>query len=317
MSQIVRIKTIRGATVQCIVWNCESPTGVIITAAGAGGGPGPGGSDGPYCLYERLAANLPCRYNISVIQIVYHVFSDMQAAVDDILAAIDYTKDTMGSVKVVLIGWSMGGAAVVEAAYQRGNNVNGIITIGGQTVGGENANQLHPETAFAILHGTNDTCINPAAAQHFYSIAGANTKKNLVLNMFPGEDHGIQGAWDFLVSGKDAYLRHLFCISKESWNSQHTRQQVRAGVNVQAPRDIESSSDKLFYVLLNGQLIPVPCLNFVTTRIGDIKQWFAVNHGINSENQEYIFNGVTLQDHLTLSQAGITAQSTIRLQNLT
>ena len=79
----------------------------------------------------------------------------------------------------------------------------------------------------------------------------------------------------------------------------------------------ESSFDKLFYILANGQLIPVPCLNFSNTRIGDIKQWFAVNHGINSENQEYIFNGVTLQDHLTLTQVGITAQSTIRLQNLT
>ena len=315
MSQIIRIKTLRGATVQCILWNCDSPTGVIITAAGAGGGPGPGGSDGPYCLYEKLATNLPGRYNISVIQIIYHVFSDMQAAVDDILAAVDYTKSTMGSVNIALIGWSMGGAAVVEAAYQRGEYINGIITIGGQTVGGENANKLHPETAFAILHGANDTCINPAAAHHFYSISGATSKKNLVLNMFPGEDHGIQGAWDFLVSGKKAYLRHLFCISEESWNSQHVRQQ--SGVNIQTFVHTESSSDKLFYVLVNGQLIPIPCLNFVNTRVRDIKQWYAVNHGINSHNQEYIFNGVTLQHHLTLNQAGITAQSTIRLQNVT
>ena len=176
MSRTINIKTSKGDSVQCILWLCDSTQGVVITAAGAGGGPGPGGSDGPYCLYQRLANYLPAQFNISVIQVIYHAFSDMQAAVDDILAAIDWTRSTMGLVNIALIGWSMGGAAVVEAAYLRGINIKGIITIGGQTVGGGNANKLHPDTSFAILHGSADTCINPAAANHFHTMAGGALK---------------------------------------------------------------------------------------------------------------------------------------------
>ena len=79
MSQTVSIQTLRGNSVQCILSSCQSPKGIVITAAGAGGGPGPGGSDGPYYLYQKLARKLPSRYSISVLQIIYHLFSDMQA----------------------------------------------------------------------------------------------------------------------------------------------------------------------------------------------------------------------------------------------
>ena len=308
MPQTVSIQTLRGNSVQCILSSCQSPKGIVITAAGAGGGPGPGGSDGPYYLYQKLARKLPPTHSISVLQIIYHLFSDMQAAVDDILAAIDYATATMGSTNIVLIGWSMGGAAVVEAAYQRGDKVQGIITIGGQTVGGENAIKLHPETAFTILHGMNDTCITPAAANHFYNIAGGNSKRNLTLNIFPGEDHGIQGAWDFLMSGSNAHLRHLFCVSEEAWRDEYDRQAHEEESSQQNPNDSE------FYILRDGQLLPVHCKDFIHTKISDIKQWFASNYGIPSESQEYIFNGDKLQNQLTLAEAGIKVKSTIRLQ---
>ena len=311
MSQTVCIQTFRGDTVQCILQSCSSPKGVLITAAGAGGGPGPGGSDGPYSLYRKLSENLPCKYSLSVLQVIYHVFSDMQAAVDDILAAIDYVRNTIGSVNIVLIGWSMGGAAVVEAAYQRGKTITGVITIGGQTVGGENANKLHPETAFAILHGMNDTCISPAAANHFYVMAGGASKKNLMLKLFPGEDHGIQGAWDFLVSGPRPYLGHLFCISEESWKSG----KMIEG-RVIAPTFEQEPSSKEFYILYGGQLITIPYQDLGNIRVGDIKQWFAENYGLARENQEYIFNGIILQNHSSLEEAGIQSKSTIRLQSI-
>ena len=308
----INLKTNRGATVHCILWSCDSPRGVVITAAGAGGGPGPGGSDGPYCLFQRLATNLPKQHGITVIQIIYHEFSDFQVAVDDILAAIDYTKGILSvSVGIVLLGWSMGGAAVVEAAYQRGKQVKGIITIGGQTVGGENANKLDSETAFAILHGSNDNCISPAAANHFYSLAGGASKRNLILKMFPGEDHGIQGAWDFLVVRKDAYLRNLFCISEESW---HLLECVE-GDNTNTKTFQPSTSKKEFYILFDRQLITVPCYRELNDiKVADVKEWFSEKVGIPSDNLVYIFNGNVMENNLTLEEARVDFCSTIRVQ---
>jgi len=309
MAQHLVLQTQRGASVQCFHWASSAPCGIVITAAGAGGGPGPGGSDGPYYLYKRLAEELPNKHNVSVLQIVYHLFSDMQAAVDDILAAVDWVHGTIGSrIPIVLIGWSMGGAAVVETAYLRGRTVKGIITIGGQTVGGENGNKLNSETSFAILHGAADTCISPAAAQFYYQLAGGQQKKNLICKIFPEEDHGIKGSWEFLTRGTNAYLRHLFDISEMSWVSSE-RSLAASGKSHK-----KETSCSEFYILANGKLITVPCKDFSKLTIGNIKSWFSSNYQVAIANQEYIFNGVTLNDHNTLQETGIQPKSTIRLQ---
>ena len=173
---------------------------------------------------------------------------------------------------------------------------------------------MDSETAFAILHGSNDTCISPAAAHHFYSIAGGASKKNLILKMFPGEDHGIPGAWDFLVTGKDAYLRHLFSISEDSW---HISKSVGDdGTNTKTFQPL--TSKKEFYILFDGQLTTVPCYRELKDiKVKEVKEWFSINVGVPSDNQVYIFNGNVLQDNLTLEQASVNFHSTIRLQHST
>ena len=71
----------------------------------------------------------------------------------------------------------------------------------------------------------------------------------------------------------------------------------------------------MFYLLANGRLITVPCNDFSSVRIGDIKEWFCSHYRMKSESQEYIFNGVALQNYLTLEEAGVKPESTIRLQS--
>ena len=110
------------------------------------------------------------------------------------------------------------------------------------------------------------------------------------------------------MSGSNAHLRRLFCISKEAWGDEYDRPANEEERSQQNPNDLE------FYILRDGQLLPVHCKDFIHTKISDIKQWFASNYGISSESQEYIFNGDRLPNHLTLKEAGIKVKSTIRLQ---
>ena len=110
----------------CVWWpsHSGSNTRTIITAAGAGGGPGIGGSDGPYLLYHRRARVLPEHFDVSVLQVVYHKFSDVPAAIGDVAAAIDFcvahgaagkeSTSARDPPTIILVGWSMGCPAVIH-----------------------------------------------------------------------------------------------------------------------------------------------------------------------------------------------------------
>ncbi len=169
----------------------EKSHACIITCGGAGGG-----LDGPYNLYDDMAAKFPIIYNLTVVQLDYRVYNSLKDAINDLVHCINYvTKMNYGS--IIVIGWSMGGANVIESSYRCKDTspIKGIITIAGQIFGAGNLPNL-AGIPILILHGTNDDCLKLTSAEFLYKIAKEPKKKIEVEN----GDHGLSGkGYDIIV----------------------------------------------------------------------------------------------------------------------
>ena len=97
--------------------------------------------EGPSCLFNRLASELPQR-GYTVLCLAYRVSDDEEEAAEDVMTCIDWAEGRFQ--ELTLLGWSMGSAAVVEAAYLRRHvpMVSGLITLAAQTSGTKNAEHL-------------------------------------------------------------------------------------------------------------------------------------------------------------------------------
>ncbi len=107
--------------------------------------------------------------------------------------------------RVVLVGWSFGGAVVISAGAQHnlvkaiGKNKNNQIflkslfflclaTVASQTAGTDRVSQLAEKgKACLFIHGKNDQCLSPQCSEQLYRFAGQ--PKELVL--YDGDNHGV------------------------------------------------------------------------------------------------------------------------------
>lgn len=151
----------------------NAPRGVVITCGGAGGGPGHLGAAGPSSVYERLASTLPLSDNITVLQAVYRVASNVPEAVADVRACIDFCVER-GWGPLALMGWSMGSAVIVQAGEPYAQRtmqtkqaplIRALITLAGQSAGIQNISRYDAKkTAFLFVRRTssqsyNSTCL--------------------------------------------------------------------------------------------------------------------------------------------------------------
>ena len=176
--------------------------GIVVTCPGAGGGPGPndplggggGGTYGGYNVYGRLAAALPPR-GIAVLLVHYpggqpeaHGVAGIAATAAHLVAAAEWALGHAGIVPLALVGWSMGGAVVIEAAVrlaQGGRRVSGVATLAGQSANIPAASLPLPRrTAVLVVHGTADDCLGVGCAKRISARAGVQPR------LLPGEDHG-------------------------------------------------------------------------------------------------------------------------------
>merc|ERR1712228_810041 len=107
--------------------------------------------EGPSCLYNQLASELP-QAGLTVVQLAYRPpADDEEEAAEDVMTCIDWLV-TQKFRFLVLVGWSMGTAAVIEAAYLRRHldAITAIIALAAQTSGTRNAKHL--ELPIFALH---------------------------------------------------------------------------------------------------------------------------------------------------------------------
>jgi dienelactone hydrolase len=173
----LKIRTAEG-TVRGILHPVESARGAIVMVGGAGGG-----TSGPAGIYEELATRLQ-REGIAALRLDYRHPNDLDDCVHDVLAAIDFLHHE-GVDRVVLLGWSFGGAVVITAGA-RSDLVVGVATVASQTYGANAVTYLSPKSLL-LLHGTGDTTLPDSCSRQLYAEAGE--PKKLVL--YPGDNHGI------------------------------------------------------------------------------------------------------------------------------
>ncbi len=100
------------------------------------------------------------------------------------LAGLEYLRGRRVE-RAALVGWSFGGAVVVEAGA-RSDIVAVVATVASQTYGTGSVGRLAPKSLL-LLHGTADRTLSDRCSRDLY--ARAREPKELVL--YPGDDHGL------------------------------------------------------------------------------------------------------------------------------
>ena len=173
----LKTRTAEG-TVRGILHSVQSARAAIVMVGGAGGG-----VNGPAGIYEELATRLQ-REGIAALRLGYRHPNDLDECVHDVLAAVDFLHHG-GVDRVVLLGWSFGGAVVITAGAVR-DVVVGVATVASQTYGANAVAYLSPKSLL-LLHGTADMTLPDTCSRQLYARAGE--PKKLVL--YPGDNHGI------------------------------------------------------------------------------------------------------------------------------
>lgn len=205
--------------------------GLILTCPGAGGGPGPsdpegnggGGTYGGYCVYRRLAAEMP-RHGFAVLLV--HYPDGFPGGADcprgarvgrvvsqaDALARWFHSRAALPDLPAVILGWSMGGAVAIELAAKALHaraaigrlgaaarmQFRGVATIASQTaqISATSPRRIVGSGAeLLVMHGLADDCLKPACARRICDMAG----RGLEPLLFPDEDHGVESALGVLA----------------------------------------------------------------------------------------------------------------------
>ncbi len=167
----------------------ERTTGLLVDVPNAPGGMvmvggAGGGLRGPSGVYEDLAARMRERA-LSSLRLEYRRPNHIAPCVEDTLAGVDLLVGR-GVPRVVLVGWSFGGAVVITAGAMS-RTVVGVATVASQTFGTELVSRVAPRRLL-LIHGTADEVLSDRCSRHLY--AQAREPKELLL--FEADGHGIE-----------------------------------------------------------------------------------------------------------------------------
>ncbi len=185
----------RGLRVVGLAYGPYHATAAVVMAGGIGGE-----TTGPSRAYERLGPLLGAD-GILAVRLRYRRPGHLGACIDDVLVAIDALA-AGGVEKVVVLGWSFGGAVAIAAGV-RSDRVVGVATVASQTHGASDVDRLAPRPLL-LLHGTADHVLPDRCSRMLHQQAGE--PRELVL--YEGDDHG-------LGANADDVLRRLHPWSRE------------------------------------------------------------------------------------------------------
>lgn len=161
--ELVQVETSRGR-VDCRYYKAGEATKGVIMVGGVGGDfQTPADS-----LYPRL-----CEYlkgvGISSVNLKFRKTGNLRESIIDVLVGIELLKSekikTFG-----LIGYSFGGAVVVQAAFNE-KNVKTIVLISTQSLGISPISFLPEDTSVFLIHGEEDEIIPPEVSAYAYEQA--------------------------------------------------------------------------------------------------------------------------------------------------
>ncbi|MEO6124320.1 MAG: dienelactone hydrolase family protein [Ilumatobacteraceae bacterium] len=190
--------TVRGLLT--LLWH-EVPEGVtpartaIVACGGAMGGLlGP--AEG---LYQRLGDEWSQR-GVAVIRVDYRRPNDMDACSLDVAAAVQLAVVGGDAERVVLMGYSFGGAVAIRVAVGLSEVVAGVVTFSTQSAGCEMAGGLLGRPLL-LFHGDLDEILPLQASEVVRAIAGSGE-----LVVCPGDGHLLARSADLLAERLRGWL---------------------------------------------------------------------------------------------------------------
>lgn len=156
-----------------------------IFVSGVGGGFG----TPAHGLYPQLCREL-ARRSIASLWVRFRHPTILEESILDVLAGSIYLRDA-GIDTLALIGWSFGGAVVIQAAAQS-EHVRTVVTLATQSYGVDPVAQLGPRCSILLLHGTGDERLPPTCSEYAYALA--NEPKRLMY--YDGAGHALNEVAD-------------------------------------------------------------------------------------------------------------------------
>ena len=149
MQQTMEIQTPRGV-VRGVLHPANEARGAMVMVGGAGGGThGPGGS------YEELGTRLQ-RDGVTAVRLEFRQPNYLEESIYDVLSAIKGISG-WGMDRVVLVGWSFGGAVVISAGAAS-EAVVGVATVASQTYSAGAVGSLGPRRVCCLFTARLTAC---------------------------------------------------------------------------------------------------------------------------------------------------------------
>ena len=167
-----------GVRVRGVLHPVRSSRAAVLAVGGS-----TGGLHGPAWIYPELCARLQSA-GITGLRLDYRWPNRLEACTQDVLAGIQFLAE-QGIERIVLLGWSFGGAVVIRAGVQSARVV-AVATVGAQTAGTAAVGRLAPRPLL-VLHGTADPILPDRCARDLYARAGEPKE----LGLYPGDGHGL------------------------------------------------------------------------------------------------------------------------------
>jgi alpha/beta superfamily hydrolase len=159
----VELITDRGE-VSCRFYKVDSNNLSVIWVGGVGGGWDTPAEE----LYPDLSEKIK-KNGISSLRIRYRYPHDIEESLYDVLAGIKFLEN-LGASKIALVGHSLGGAVVIQAAASS-SSVKTVVALSTQSHGTDSVSNFSQDTSILIIHGSDDPVLPINCSKQVYNKA--------------------------------------------------------------------------------------------------------------------------------------------------
>ncbi len=129
-------------------------------------------------LYPDLSQKFT-EMDISSLRIRYRYPRNLEESVSDVLAGINFLEN-VGISKIALVGHSLGGAVVIQAAALS-ESIKTVITLATQGYGADSVSNIPDNSSILLIHGSDDPVLPSYCSKQVYNNAH-DPKKMIVLS---------------------------------------------------------------------------------------------------------------------------------------
>lgn len=159
----VELITDRGE-VSCRFYKVDSNKLSVIWVGGVGGGWDTPAEELYPDLSEKLKEN-----GIASLRIRYRYPHDINESLYDVITGIKFLEN-VGASKIALVGHSLGGAVVIQAAALS-SSVKTVVTLAAQSHGSDSASSFPQGTSLLLIHGSDDPVLPSNCSKQVYNKA--------------------------------------------------------------------------------------------------------------------------------------------------